>query len=1110
MSLPRLEITATDAAKPEGDSGTTPFTFTVTRSGDTSAASAANWSIWGNAATDDDYAGGTIPSGTVSFAAGETSQLITVNVAGDYDPEYMEYFNVTLSSPTNASISRPTAVAHIQNDDHGVKPSITIAATDAVKPEADSGTTPFTFTVSRSGYIQKPSSAQWSVTGVGPLNGADFSGGTLPSGTVSFAPGETSKTITINVAGDSEVEAYESFDLTLFRPTNAYLMSSLSWEERYYRPGATAKGTIQNDDIATTIYAFTDDFDPDRDSRFWKDIKGGQEGASWTRWKQGSDGNSLGFGSNGQRQALTKSFDLTGGGTIGFDLIFDHRTSFDDDEGVVLEYSTDGGNTFTLLNTYQPVTEQPGILFREYQEFIQIIEQIPLAAQGSNTQFRWRQPNHDGMQLLQNFAARSLDQWAIDDITITSTVPSLHIGPGSLGKKEGESFVYTVTRTGDTSAASSVNWAVSGSEVTGADFEGGSLPSGTVSFAAGETSQTISFTAASDLAGENPEVFTVKLSSATGASIGTARAIGGIQNVVRLRPPEHGIWRDTSYVSKPEGDSGTTPFTFTVSRRRDTSAASSVNWAVSASRGHSTTGADFAGGTFPSGTVSFAPGETSKTITINVVGDTAFEAWEQFEVKLSSPTPTGTTIGRETARSTIDNDDSPAVFHIAATDAAKPEGNRGRTPFTFTVTRGPDTSAASSVNWAVSGTEVTGADFEGGSLPSGTVSFATGEISQPLTINVAGDSAIELNERFKVKLSSPTGTVGAYVGTATANGTIKNDDTATRVPPLPPSRFAEDFDPGVDKSFWKKIDQGQAKQQFNGSTGKALVFTGSGVRRALTKTFDLTAGGTIAFDLILGNSANGGDRVERGEEVVLEYTTNGGRTFRSINTYRPANHKTFTKVTETIPWGAKSKGAQFRWRQLKNSGRNLDQWAIDNISIDTTATPKKNVFTLAQIKGIKPKPIKGLSKARLRVLEPTQAGNLTKKQNQTKELKQLSCPTKDAITGPSDIKLKPFSEDVLTGFNRGEIKTLATNAISDLKPEAFDTMTEAQIQTFTSAQILSLNKKQLRRVRPFLTQLSSEQLSILGIDTSSRPNWLIDSVDPFSELEFLPGQDPLT
>jgi hypothetical protein len=115
---------------------------------------------------------------------------------------------------------------------------------------------------------------------------------------------------------------------------------------------------------------------------------------------------------------------------------------------------------------------------------------------------------------------------------------------------------------------------------------------------------------------------------------------------------------------------------------------------------------------------------------------------------------------------------------IAAASASKAEGNAGSTAFTFTVSRAGDTSGASTVNYAVSGSGASGAtanDFAGGTLPSGTVSFAAGETNKTVTVNVAGDSVVEPSEGFTVTLSQPT---GATITTASASGSILNDDSA--------------------------------------------------------------------------------------------------------------------------------------------------------------------------------------------------------------------------------------------------------------------------------------------------------------------------------------------
>ncbi|MBR1231965.1 Calx-beta domain-containing protein [Bradyrhizobium sp. AUGA SZCCT0182] len=113
------------------------------------------------------------------------------------------------------------------------------------------------------------------------------------------------------------------------------------------------------------------------------------------------------------------------------------------------------------------------------------------------------------------------------------------------------------------------------------------------------------------------------------------------------------------------------------------------------------------------------------------------------------------------------------TFAVASVDAVKPEGNTGTTAFTFTVTRAGPSGGTASVNYTVTGAQPD--DFTGGVRPSGTITFARNETSKTITILVAGDSQIETDEAFTVTLSRPT---GARIGTASATGTIQNDDSS--------------------------------------------------------------------------------------------------------------------------------------------------------------------------------------------------------------------------------------------------------------------------------------------------------------------------------------------
>src|SRR5207249_7686258 len=138
--------------------------------------------------------------------------------------------------------------------------------------------------------------------------------------------------------------------------------------------------------------------------------------------------------------------------------------------------------------------------------------------------------------------------------------------------------------------------------------------------------------------------------------------------------------------------------------------------------------------------------------TVNVSGDSSVESNEGFTVTLSNAT--GASLGTSTATGTILDDDGNVS--ITATDASKLEGNSGNTPFTFTVTRTGNNSSAASVNFAVTGSGLNAAnssDF-GGTLPSGMVSFAAGETTKIITVNVSGDTADESDDGFTVTLSN--------------------------------------------------------------------------------------------------------------------------------------------------------------------------------------------------------------------------------------------------------------------------------------------------------------------------------------------------------------------
>lgn len=153
-------------------------------------------------------------------------------------------------------------------------------------------------------------------------------------------------------------------------------------------------------------------------------------------------------------------------------------------------------------------------------------------------------------------------------------------------------------------------------------------------------------------------------------------------------------------------------------------------------------------------------------------------------------------------------------------------------------------------------------------------------------------------------------------------------------PDLPPDpyEFADDFDPEIDQSLWDAIDNGVANTNFGGS-GHSLFFSGSGQRSTTTNAIDLTAGGFITFDLIFGSSSNGGENADAGEDVVLEYSTNGGTNWTQLALYDTEDYTAWSSMIAAIPEAAQTAATQLRWRQVSHSGSSFDNWGLDNVSL---------------------------------------------------------------------------------------------------------------------------------------------------------------------------------
>ena len=139
-------------------------------------------------------------AGTVTFAPGETAKAVTVEVRGDLLDELDETFRVELADADGASVADGTGVGTIVDDDG--PPALSVS--DVSVLEGDSGTTAATFEVSLSTASGRTVTVDFATAGVTATSGVDFQSA---AGTVTFAPGQERKMVTVLVNGDATVRA---------------------------------------------------------------------------------------------------------------------------------------------------------------------------------------------------------------------------------------------------------------------------------------------------------------------------------------------------------------------------------------------------------------------------------------------------------------------------------------------------------------------------------------------------------------------------------------------------------------------------------------------------------------------------------------------------------------------------------------------------------------------------------------------------------------------------------------------------------------------------------------------------------------------------------------
>ena len=241
-------------------------------------------------------------------------------------------------------------------------------------------------------------------------------------------------------------------------------------------------------------------------------------------------------------------------------------------------------------------------------------------------------------------------------------IPTVSVSDASAA--EGDAVAFTVSLSAAGSRQVTVQYATSGGTATsGTDF---TAESGTLTFAANETSKTVSVATTDDSVDEDDETFTLTLSSPANATLGDATATGTINDNDESLPAV-----GVSDASAAEGDA----VAFTVSLSAASSRQVTVDYATSG--GTATSGTDY---TAESGTLTFGANETSKTVSVATTDDSVDEEDETFTLTLSSPA--NATLGDATATGTINDNDDDNAAPLTASFSGMPASHTGA-EFTF-------------------------------------------------------------------------------------------------------------------------------------------------------------------------------------------------------------------------------------------------------------------------------------------------------------------------------------------------------------------------------------------------------------------------------------------
>ena len=346
---------------------------------------------------------------------------------------------------------------------------------------------------------------------------------------------------------------------------------------------------------------------------------------------------------------------------------------------------------------------------------------------------------------------------------LNDDVPSatITVSPAAVAEDGATNLIYTVTLNQAAFNPISVSYTIGGTATNGTDYTTTASP---LIINTGNTTGTITVDPAADATIEVDETVSLTLASGTGYTVGMPNSATG--TILNDDLPSLTI----NDVTAPEGNAGTTNFTFAVNLSQP-AGPGGVTFDITTANGTATAGVDYIAQSLTGQTI--PAGSSTYTFTVLVNGDSLNEPTETFFVNVANVT--GATVVDGQGLGTIVNDDPLPSLSIG--DVSVNEGSGGSTNATFNVTLSTVSGQNVSVDYATADDTATQpADY---TSTSGSLTFLPGQTVHTMSVSVVGDTLSETNETFFVNLS---GAINATISDSQGIGTIIDDDAPVANP----------------------------------------------------------------------------------------------------------------------------------------------------------------------------------------------------------------------------------------------------------------------------------------------------------------------------------------